>query len=366
VLIVDDTPGNLTVLGELLAPAYDVLVANSGERALAAAAADPHPDLVLLDIMMPGMDGYEVLRRLRAHPQTDDIPVVFITALDDDDDEARGLELGATDYIAKPLRPAIVLARVRAQLDLKEARDLLRNRNAWLDEEVRKRMRQNHMIQNVSLRALASLAEARDRETGHHIVRTQAYVNVLASELAKTSRYACLLPPDLIDLYTKAAPLHDIGKVGIPDEVLGKPGPLDEREWTVMKRHARIGAEAIWRAIAQEPDTEGTEFLHHAMDIAASHHEKWDGSGYPDGLRGDAIPLAARLMALADVFDALLSRRIYKDAMPFEHAVEVIVEGRGSHFDPDIVDAFLARLEDLRAIARRDQDATERNPDNTH
>ena len=353
VLIVDDTPGNLEVLGELLSPLYEIRVANGGERALAAAAVDPQPDLVLLDIMMPGMDGYEVLRRLKSDPKTTTIPVVFVTALDHDEDEARGLELGAADYVAKPIRPAIVLARVRSQLELKDSRDLLRGQNEWLDAEVRRRMRQNQMIQDVSLRALASLAEARDWETGNHVMRTQGYVAVLAQQMATLPRYRQTLTQERIDSYTKAAPLHDIGKVGIPDRVLGKPGKLDAAEWEIMKTHARVGADSIWRAIALEPDHEGIEFLRDAMDIACSHHERWDGTGYPDGAAGEAIPLSARLMALADVFDALISRRVYKAAFPVADAVATIVQGRGSHFDPDVVDAFLARRNEFEAIARR-------------
>ncbi len=362
VLVVDDTPGNLVVLGELLAPSYDVRIANSGERALQAAVTEPHPDLVLLDIMMPGMDGYEVLRQLKADERTADIPVVFITALDHDEDEAHGLALGATDYITKPLRPAIVLARVRSQLELKDARDLLRDRNAWLDAEVRRRLRQNQTIQDVSMRALASLAEARDQETGNHIMRTQGYVGELARQLATSPRHAQALTPDLVEMYTKAAPLHDIGKVGIPDYVLGKRGKLDAAEWEIMKTHAQVGAEAIWRAVEHEPDHEGIEFLYHAMDIARSHHERWDGSGYPDGLEGEAIPLSARLMALADVLDALISRRAYKEPLSFEDAVTIITAGRGSHFDPDIVDAFLAREEQFRAIVRRYRDEVAPTP----
>ena len=353
ILIVDDTPGNLAVLGELLAPLYDVRVANSGVRALGAALTDPAPDLILLDIMMPGMDGYEVLRRLREQPQTRDIPVVFITALDDDEDEAHGLDLGATDYITKPIRPAIVLARVHAQLEIKQARDILRDKNAWLDGEVRERMRQNQRIQDVSLRALASLAEARDKETGNHIMRTQGYVQVLATQLALNPKYATLLTPALIEMYTKAAPLHDIGKVGIPDYVLGKPGKLDAAEWEIMKTHAQVGADAIWRAIAHEPDQAGIDFLHKAMDIARSHHEKWDGSGYPRGLLAEHIPLPGRLMALADVFDALITRRVYKPGFSLESATRIIIEGRGSHFDPDVVDAFIARRQDFYDIAQR-------------
>lgn len=359
VLIVDDTPDNLAILGELLIPHYHVRIANSGSRALASAVLDPHPDLILLDIMMPEMDGYEVLKRLKANSETQDIPVIFITALDETEDEMLGLELGAVDYISKPVKPPIVLARIRAQLDLKEARDILRDNNAWLEGEVRHRMRQNQMIRDVTMRALARLAEARDNETGNHILRTQNYVNVLAQELAKLPKYAGKLTPDIIEIYTKAAPLHDIGKVGIPDYVLHKPGRPTPEEWEIMKTHAQIGADAIWSAIQDEEDMEGLDFLYVAMEIAGNHHEKWDGSGYPKGLSGEAIPLSARLMAVADVFDALISRRVYKPPLPIETAREMIVDSKGTHFDPDIVDAFVRRIDDFQAIAARYVDPNE-------
>ncbi|MCX7055754.1 MAG: HD domain-containing protein, partial [Proteobacteria bacterium] len=187
-----------------------------------------------------------------------------------------------------------------------------------------------------------------DKDTGNHIRRTQGYVSVLANQLALQPNYALRLTPALIERYTKAAPLHDIGKVGIPDYVLGKPGPLDAAEWDIMKTHARVGAEAIWRAIEHEPDHAGIDFLYTAMDIAGSHHEKWDGSGYPDGLKGEQIPLPGRLMALADVFDALISRRVYKPPFSLLSATQIILDGRGSHFDPDVVDAFVARQQDFR------------------
>ncbi len=358
-LVVDDTPENLAILGEFLIPHYNVRIANSGPRALNAAASPPRPDLILLDIMMPGMDGYEVIKQLKANPETQEIPVIFITALDATEDETRGLELGAADYITKPVKPAIVLARVRGQLDLKEARDIMRDNNAWLEGEVRRRMQQNLMIRDVTMRALAKLAEARDNETGNHILRTQGYVYVLAQELAKLPKYAEKLTPDIIEIYTKAAPLHDIGKVGIPDYVLHKPGKPHHEEWEIMKTHAQIGADAILSAIQDEEDAEGLDFLYVAAEIAGNHHEKWDGSGYPKGLKGDAIPLSARLMAVADVYDALISRRVYKPALPIETAREMIIEGRGKHFDPEIVDAFVRRIEDFRAIAARHVDHDE-------
>jgi len=351
ILIVDDTPENLDVLSEILLPHYHVRAAGGGARALAIARSEPRPDIVLLDVMMPDMDGYEVLRQIRDDTATRDIPVIFVTALDEDTDEVTGLYAGAVDYISKPVRPAVVLARVRTQLELARARETLRSQNAWLDAEVRRRMRQNLVVQDVAMRALACLAEVRDQETGHHLIRTQRYVRILAEELSSNTRFVDYLTPDRIDLYVKAAPLHDIGKVGVPDHILLKPGKLTPDEWAVMKTHATIGAEAIRRAVADQPDKNGLEFLEVAAEIANFHHEKWDGSGYPTGLAGDRIPLCARLMALADVFDALSSKRVYKDRFDAERARAIIVEGRGIHFDPDIVDAFVARETELRRIA---------------
>jgi putative two-component system response regulator len=353
VLIVDDTPNNLAVLGELLMPHYKVRIANSGPKALLSAASEPRPDLILLDIMMPGMDGYEVIQHLKDNPETCDIPVVFITALEDSEDEARGLDLGAVDYIHKPIRPAILLARVRGQIEIKEARDMLRDKNSWLETEVKRRIRQYQKVQDISMRALASLDEVRDKETGNHILRTQHYVRVLAQELANQPNYADILTLDVIDTYTKAAPLHDLGKVGIPDYVLLKPGKLTPEEWEIMKTHAQIGADAIWRAIKDEEDTEAIDFLCVAMEIAANHHEKWDGTGYPKGLAADRIPLAARLMALADAFDALITRRVYKPPISIEAAHNIINNSSGTHFDPDIVAAFNRRIDDFRVIAAR-------------
>lgn len=355
-LLVDDMPENLTVLGEILMPHYRVRVANSGLRALATAVSEPRPDLILLDVMMPEMDGYEVLTRLRASPETHNIPVIFVTAMDATEDETHGLDMGAADYITKPVRPAIVLARVHAQIELKESRDRMRDQNAWLEAEVKRRMRQNQMVQDVSMRALASLAEARDNETGNHILRTQGYVAVLANSLGKLPKYSEALSPDMVEIYTKAAPLHDIGKVGIPDYVLHKPGKHTPEEWAIMQTHAKVGSDAILRAIQKEEDQDSLSFLHVAMEIAHYHHEKWDGSGYPEGLAGEAIPLSARLMAVADVFDALISKRVYKPAFSTEKAKEIILEGRGTHFDPDVVDAFVAELQAFNDIAARHKD----------
>lgn len=351
ILIVDDAPKNLSILSGLLQPCYRVKIATSGDKALRVAAGSPGPDLVLLDVMMPGLNGYEVFARLRERPATADIPIIFVTAMDSIEAELQGLEAGAVDYITKPVVPPILLARVRNQLELKHARDLLKDQNAWLEAEVASRIRDNDLIQWVGIRALAQLAEIRDPETGNHIRRTQGYVHSLALRLSRHPRFCTTLTPRYIDLLTRSAPLHDIGKVGIPDAILQKPGKLTATEWEIMKTHARLGAEAIELA---ERDGERTlEFLVLAKEIAHRHHEKWNGEGYPDGLAGDAIPLSARVMAVADVFDALISPRVYKAGCSYEEARGIIVAGRGSHFDPDIVDAFLESFGEFVAIAER-------------
>jgi putative two-component system response regulator len=351
VLIVDDSAENLAVLNGLLNPAFRVLAATSGVRALQVAGATPPPDLILLDVMMPGMDGYQVFECLRANPATREIPVIFITALEGNEAELRGLELGAVDYITKPIIPPLVLARINTQLELKRARDWLKDQNVVLEAEVARRMAENDLTQRVSIRALAHLAETRDPETGNHILRTQGYVERLANGLRSHERFRETLSERYVDLLTRSAPLHDIGKVGIPDHVLLKPGKLTPEEWVIMKTHAKLGSDAIEQA---ERDIEmPLDFLSAAKEIAHWHHEKWDGSGYPDGLSGDAIPLSARLMALADVFDALITVRVYKPALPFDEARDIIAAGRSTHFDPDVCQAFIDGFEDFTAIARR-------------
>ena len=351
ILVVDDVPENIEVLGELLQPHYLVRAAQSGVRALQVARTHPIPDLILLDVMMPGMDGYAVFAALRDDPLTRDIPVIFVTALDGLQEEEKGLELGAVDYISKPLRPTIVQARVRIQLELKLARDRLRDQNHFLESEIARRMGENLLVQEVSIRALARLAEIRDPETGNHLRRTQAYVSVLAKRLALNPRYAERLDHRTIELIAKSAPLHDIGKVGIPDYILLKPGKLTPEEWAIMQTHARLGSEAIEHA---EKDAERpVPFLAFAKEIARHHHEWWDGSGYPDGLSNEAIPLSARLMALADVFDALISKRVYKAPITQDGARDMICAARGTHFDPDVVDAFVAEFPRFAEIASR-------------
>lgn len=380
VMVVDDNAENLMVLGELLELYYRVRVCNAGEAAMASALMDPQPDLILLDVMMPGVDGYEVLRLLKNDPRTAFIPVIFVTAKDAYEDEERGLKLGATDYINKPVNATILLARVQTHLALKQARDLLARQNAHLESEVLRRVKQITLIQDVSIRALASLGETRDNETGHHIRRTQNYIHLLGRHLQNHPRFVGALKPEQLDRIVKAAPLHDIGKIGIRDNILLKPGKLTPDEFVIMKTHAAIGGEAIARAIREVQNEDVAqqtpaslslagvnysevdsplEFLEVAREIAVGHHEKWDGSGYPVGLSGEDIPVSARLMALADVFDALISRRVYKKPFPLEDVFRIIREGHGTHFDPAVVDAFEACRDEFIAIAQQLSDDLE-------
>lgn len=351
ILAVDDSPVNLSLITGLLKSHYRVKVANSGEKALRIVHADLPPDLVLLDVMMPDLDGIEVCRRLKDDPRTRHIPVIFLTAMSKSEDERIGLEAGAVDYITKPISPPILLARVKTHLQLKAGQDFLKDKNAFLQSEVLRRTREVQAIQDVTILTMASLAETRDNETGNHIRRTQHYVKALATKLRDHPRFAGYFTDHVIDLLFKSAPLHDIGKVGIPDKILLKPGKLTPEEFAIMKTHTTLGRDAIEQAERQL----GTpvEFLKLAKEIAYSHQEKWDGSGYPEGLAGDGIPVSARLMAVADVYDALISRRVYKPAFTHERAVELISEGRGKHFDPDITDAFMEIREEFRTIASK-------------
>jgi putative two-component system response regulator len=355
VLVVDDTPDNLALMSGLLKDTYRVKVANHGEKGLRIAQGEAPPDLILLDIMMPDLDGYEVCRRLKDHPQSQHIPVIFLTAKSDQEDEQQGLALGAVDYITKPVSPSILLARVATQLKLKASSDFLRDNNGFLQQEVARRTQDLMAVQDVTILAMTSLAETRDSETGNHIRRTQHYVKALAYHLQDHPRFASQLTPVDIAVLFKSAPLHDIGKVGIPDRILLKPAKLTPEEFEIMKTHTTLGYEAIVHA--EQALGTRVAFLRMAKEIALSHQEKWDGSGYPQGLAGEAIPLSARLMAVADVYDALISIRVYKDGMPHEQAVKIVFEGRGQHFDPDIVDAFIELQDAFRDIAARFADS---------
>ncbi|MGA2544921.1 MAG: two-component system response regulator [Rectinemataceae bacterium] len=349
ILIVDDSPDSVALLSSLLKDTYRVKVAITGEKALVIAAGEEQPDLILLDIMMPGMDGYEACRRLKQNPKTAEIPVIFLTAKSEAMDEERGFELGAEDYIVKPPSPPIVIARIRTHLRLKNVRDFLKDKNEYLEAEVVRRTREVGVIQDVTMIAMGSLAETRDNETGNHIRRTQHYIKILAEKMREHPRFKEHLPAGTIDLLYKSAPLHDIGKVGIPDGILKKPGKLDPDEFEVMKTHTTLGRAAILSA--EKSLGSPNSFLSLAREIAWSHHEKWDGTGYPQGLSGDDIPIPGRLMAIADVYDALISARVYKRAFTHEETLDIIKKGIGTHFDPDIALVFMEISEQFRKIA---------------
>ncbi len=366
ILIVDDQPENLLILEAFLGGEYRVHAAQSGQEALAYLDGAGRADLILLDVVMPQLDGFEVCRRVKANPRLHDIPILFVTSLDSPADEAKGLSLGAEDFIHKPFSPPVVLARVRNQIKLRQLTRRLKQRNVDLEGLVMERtqkildqseqlMRQKQdMIaaQSATITAFCSLAEARDNETGNHIRRTQNYVKALAEQLRDHPRFRPHLDDETILLLYKSAPLHDIGKVGVPDAILCKPGKLTPEEWTEMRRHAEYGRDAIAQAEGELGEQQGG-FLRYAREIAYGHHEKWDGSGYPQGTAGEAIPVSARLMAVADVYDALISKRVYKPAYTHERALAIIQQGRGRHFDPDVADALQAIEAIFAEVARR-------------
>lgn len=355
ILVVDDTADNLTLMSALLKDLYTVKVANTGEKALKYLQGNIHPDLILLDIIMNRLSGYDVIKELKSNPKTREIPVIFLTSMSSVEDENKGLELGAVDYITKPISPAIVLARIKSQLQVKAASTFLNNKNLYLQTEIAKRTAEIIAVQDVTILAMASLAETRDLETGNHIRRTQHYVKALAQKLKTHPNFGYFLSDMMIETLFKSAPLHDIGKVGIPDRILLKPGKLTPDEFEIMKTHTTLGRDAIKHA-ENELGVQ-VEFLRIAKEIAYNHQEKWDGSGYPTGVSGNDIPISARLMALADVYDALISRRVYKEPISHETAVKIILEGKGKHFDPDIVDAFLQLQDVFQGIAERFSDS---------
>jgi putative two-component system response regulator len=325
ILIVDDTAANVQILMDLLGQDYYVSVALDGESALEY-LSENIPDLILLDIMMPAMDGYEVCTKIKSNPKIQNIPVIFLTALSDEQNERKGLNLGAVDYITKPFSPTLVKVRVRNQLELKryrdELEDLVLKRTQQLEETL-------ISLKNASLDTIHRLtiaAEYKDTDTAAHILRMSHYSAAIAQKLGMNEKD--------VESLLYAAPMHDIGKIGIPDRILLKPGKLAADEWNIMKQHTIIGGKIL--------EGSNAEFVSLGRVIALAHHEKWDGSGYPNGLVGEQIPLGCRIVALADVFDALTSKRPYKEAFSLEKSFEIIGNGRGSHFDPDVVDAFFA------------------------
>jgi len=327
ILVVDDTPENIELLCEVLESDYRTRIAVSGEKALRIAFSDAKPDLILLDIMMPGMNGYEVCRALKANPDTRGIPVIFVTAMGEAQDEQMGLELGAVDYITKPINPPIVRARVKTHLALYD-------QTRELERMVELRTKELEATRQQIICQLGRASEFRDNETGNHIIRVSHYSRLIAQAVG--------MGEASVELLFNAAPMHDVGKIGIPDNVLLKPGPLDEGEWEIIRRHPEMGANII--------DHHDDDLLNMARVVALTHHERWDGSGYPNRLKGEDIPLAGRIVAIADVFDALTSVRPYKDSWSFEEAAEKIEESAGSHFDPEVVAAFMSMLPEIKRI----------------
>ena len=330
ILIVDDAPTNIMVLMDTLKQDYSILAARSGEQALKLAAGAPKPDLILLDVMMPGMDGYRTLEYLKSNPNTVSIPVIFVTALSDEGDQSKGLALGAVDFVSKPFNPAIVKLRIANQLELKRDRD-------DLDRLVRDRTKELVDTRLEIVNRLGRAAEYRDNETGLHIIRMSNYAKLIARSSG--------LSDDESELILHAAPMHDIGKIGIPDNILLKPGPLDSDEWKTMKTHCKIGADII--------GNHSSTLMKTAEAAALCHHERWDGSGYPRGLKGDAIPTIGRIIAVADVFDALTSKRPYKKAWKTDDAFEYIESQSGSHFDPAIARTFISLKNEVLEISVR-------------
>lgn len=342
VLIVDDTPDSVWVLAGALKSFCTIQVASNGELALETLERNPLPEIVLLDVQMPGIDGFEVCRRIKANPRTQSVPIIFITSTIDPMDESRGLKLGASDYIHKPFSPDIVRARVMNTVEIKRYKDNLHSL-------VQMKTSILYKTQQSTILALADVAEWRDPDTGEHIKRTQNYVNCIARTLSKKPQYVSQLTPQAIDLMCMCAPLHDVGKVSIPDSILLKPGKLDAPEFSLMQKHSEFGAEILQKALNRVGND---PFLQLAYEVARWHHECWDGTGYPDGLVGEAIPIAARIMSVADVYDALISARPYKKAFSHEKTVDIIVAERGKRFDPVVVDAFLECQEEIREISQ--------------
>lgn len=345
-LVVDDNDANRDMLSRRLERlGHRVYTAVDGFHALEIMADTPF-DLILLDVMMPRLDGYGTLRRIKADTALRHIPVIMISALDDISAIVRCIEMGAEDYIPKPFDPILLKARIGASLEKKRLRDQevvyrkqIEEYNLHLEDRVREQVSSITLAQMETIFALSKLAESRDPETGAHLERVREYCKLLVVALAQTDKYALMIDSDFIQNLFIASPLHDIGKVGIPDHILLKPGRYTDEEFTVLKTHPSIGA-ATLREVNKK--NESNSFVKIGIEVAESHHEKWDGTGYPYGLAGDAIPLSARILAVADVYDALRAKRCYKEPLSHEASRAIILEGSGKHFDPDVVACFLA------------------------
>ena len=361
ILVVDDNEMNRELLVRRLErQGHDVMTAEDG--AVALEILDSHRiDLVLLDIMMPNVDGYQVLKKMQADEFLSTLPVIMITAIDEVDSAVKCIEMGADDYLTKPFNAVLLTARINASLEKKrlraqeqKQRKQIEDLNLFLSARVRQQVAEIASAQIGAIFAMSKLAESRDPETGEHLERMREYCRLMAQVLSKTDKYGPVIDRNFIDNIYSASPLHDIGKVGVPDAILTKPGKLTEEEWIIMRTHPLIGAETLREVDREHP---GNSFIKIGIEIAEAHHEKWDGTGYPYGLKAEAIPLPARILALGDVFDALSSKRCYKEAFPSETVVDIIMEGSGRHFDPDVVNAFLEVQEEFAKVRECFKDA---------
>lgn len=346
VLIVDDEEINRNILHDkMIAMGHTAIMADNGQSALSM-IKQQKPDLILLDLMMPVMDGFETLHHLKSTQAYKNIPVLLISALDDQDSIVKGIEYGADDYVTKPYKPAILKARVTESLKRKHLQDKealyleqIKTLNTGLQQRVDAQVEEIIKGHTAMTFAICEMVESRDRETGMHLERIREYSKALALQLQKYPKYNDSINDDYVDILYKASPLHDIGKIGVPDHILKKPAKLTPEEYEIMKTHAKIGEESLYRVYQKCPSN---PIIYMGSQIAGKHQEKWDGTGYPYGLRGEEIPLEARILSLADVYDALTSKRPYKEAFTHDKAKEIILEEDGKHFDPDIVKAFQA------------------------
>jgi len=346
-MMVDDNKTNLAIGRNILNEYYDVFALSSADK-LFEFLIDVTPDLILLDIDMPGMNGYETLTILKADTKLADIPVIFVTAKTSESDEYEGLDLGAIDYITKPFTAALLLKRIENHLLTHKQRKCLQDRNDNLIKMVKEKTHQVHDLQNAIINNMAELVEFRDVITGHHINRTQKYLKKLMEQLIKDDVYSDELLVWDMNVIILSSQLHDVGKIAISDTILNKAGYLTDEEREIMKTHARKGVEVIEKI---ETSTDNSDFLEYAKTFAGTHHEKWDGSGYPLGLSGMNIPLEGRIMAIADVYDALISERPYKRSYSADESAEIINNGSGTHFDPALVNTFNKVKDEFAAIA---------------
>jgi putative two-component system response regulator len=347
ILIVDDAPENLRLLTAVLKRGGLVpRPVNSGRLAIEAAVAD-HPDIVLLDVDMPEMSGFDVCRWFKQDDRLQSIPIIFISGLQGTDDKVEAFRVGGVDYISKPFQDQEVLARIKTHLQLRLLQMEMASHAADLEQRIADQVKAVTASQLATIFALAKLAEARDDDTGRHIERVQSFARMLAEQMREMRLHVIQLTGAFIDNLYQTACLHDIGKVGVPDAILLKPGKLTAEEFAEIKKHSALGADTLAAVLKRHPDN---QFLRMGVDVARSHHEKWDGSGYPDGLKGEAIPLSARIVALADFYDALTSNRCYRPAFGHEETCRMIREGAGTHFDPDVAAAFTAQEHRFKSI----------------